>query len=391
MMTKIQFAKALAKFEKTVKYQLNCVFLNACQIEMQILKVRKYLRRFFLSTCFVIGLLSSSFLMAGNQSVYPVFDSAQNYLNRLMPDAALELLLGIADTTDLSTDIGIKTHIALAEAYRSKREYEKGFASLNEVLSEKSISEYNRAHAYNRLAALYNESNPKAESHFDSVIKYSQKCVEIAETNDFFDLLASSKNEIGFIYNQQGKYQLAEEYLVSSMDLYLKNAKNQHAVGVAVNLAGNYLAREMYDKANETIDSAFNYVPKKGNENLWMRLYLQKAKINEYLGNWEAAYYALSYGRIAQKMYYNNKLDETISEMVAKYELDKQQLKLNEEKRRSSARRREVFMLSIILMITIILFTISYRSSALKLKNKSQKEALQILEKKRLEDHLSFK
>ncbi|MEA1873588.1 MAG: LuxR C-terminal-related transcriptional regulator [Bacteroidota bacterium] len=329
--------------------------------------------------------------MASNQSEYPVYDSAQNYLNRLMSDAALELLLGIADTTDMSSDIGVKTRIAIAEAYRSKREYEKGFANLYEVLSEKSISDYNKAHAYNRLAALYNESKPKAKNHFDSVIKYSQKCVEIAEANDFFDLLASSKNEIGFVFNQKGKYKLAEEYLVSSRELYLKLSHNQHAVGVSVNLAGNYLARKMYDKANATIDSAFNYVPKEGNENLWMRLYLQKAKINEYSGNWKAAYYALSYGRITQKMYYNNKLDKTVSEMIAKYELDKQQLKLKEEERRSKARLRNIFMLSVILIITIILFAISYRSSALKLKNKTQKEALQNLEKQRLEDHLSFK
>ncbi|MEA3447366.1 MAG: hypothetical protein U9Q98_02800 [Bacteroidota bacterium] len=108
---------------------------------MQILKVKKGLKRFFWSTFLVVGILSASYSTVTTQTEYSGYDSAQNYLNRLMPDAALELLLGIADTIDMSSDIGIKTRIAMAEAYRSKREYEKGFANLYEVLSEKSISD----------------------------------------------------------------------------------------------------------------------------------------------------------------------------------------------------------------------------------------------------------
>jgi DNA-binding NarL/FixJ family response regulator len=320
-----------------------------------------------------------------------VLDSAQNYLNRLMPDAALQLLLAVADTVELSSDAGIKTRIAMAEAYRSKREYRKGFSILYEVLEENGISKYDKAHAFNRLAALYNESIPKAENHFDSVINYSKKCIDIAESEGFSDLLASSNNELGFVFKSRKKYLLSEQHLKTALDLYLENDYNQHAVGVAINLAGNYLAREMYSEANTIIDSAFTFVPKRGNENLWMRLYLQKAKTNEFKGNWKKAYYALSHGRILQKMYYNNKLDETIFEMSAKYEFDKQQLKLKEEERRSKARLREVFMLSVILIVTIVLFALSYRSSALKLKNKSQEEALQSLERKRLEEHLDYK
>ncbi len=341
----------------------------------------------FLSLLFVI----SCTLSAQNSGSHGIFDSAQNYLNRLMPDAALELLLGVADTVELSSDAGIKTRIAMAEAYRSKREYRKGFSILYEVLEENGISKYDKAHAFNRLAALYNESIPKAENHFDSVINYSKKCIDIAESEGFSDLLASSNNELGFVFKSRKKYLLSEQHLKTALDLYLENDYNQHAVGVAINLAGNYLAREMYSEANTIIDSAFTFVPERGNENLWMRLYLQKAKINEFMGNWKEAYYALSHGRILQKMYYNNKLDETVFEMAAKYELDKQQLKLKEEERRSKARLREVFMLSVILIVTIVLFALSYRSSALKLKNKAQKEALETLERKRLEEHLQHK
>lgn len=320
-----------------------------------------------------------------------VLDSAQNYLNRLMPDAALQLLLAVADTVELSSDAGIKTRIAMAEAYRSKREYGKGFASLYEVLNEKSISEFDRAHAYNRMAALYNESNPKAVNHFDSVVKYSEQSIEISEKMGFDDLLASSKNEIGFVFAQQNKYSRSEQCFKTALHLFLDNGSNQHAVGVAVNLAGIYISREMYEEANALIDSAFGFVPKHRNENLWMRLYLQRAKIGEFSGEWKTAYQALSNARILQKQYYNNKLDETIFEMAAKYELEKQQLKLEQEKRKAKVRQREVFMLLIILIITIVLFALSYRSSSLKLKNKAQKEALETLERKRLEEHLNHK
>jgi DNA-binding CsgD family transcriptional regulator len=301
------------------------------------------------------------------------------------------LLLGIADTVDLSSDIGVKTQIAMAEAYRSKREYEKGFTTLYEVLDENAISDYNKAHAFNRLAALYDESNPKAENYFDSVMKYSQNCIDIAKQEGFYDLLASSNNEIGFVFNQQHRFPLAEQHFKKALDLYLEHGFNQHAVGVAINLAGNYIGREMYNEANATVDSAFNFVPKEGNENLWMRLYLQRAKIKEFSGNWQVAYQALSSARILQKQYYNNKLDETIVEMSAKYELDKQASKLTEEKRKSKARQREVVMLLIILIIASILFTLSYRSFKLKLKNEAQKDALERLEKKRLEEHLKYK
>jgi len=242
----------------------------------------------------MIGLLSGSYTPAFAQTSYPVLDSAQNYMNRLMPDAALEILLEIVDTVDLSSDIGIKTRILMAEAYRPLREYQKGIMTLYEVIKEPEISKYDKAYAFSRMAALYNEKKPEVVSRFDSVIKYSEKCIIIAEENSYQNLLASSNNELGFIYYKRNKYHLSEDCYRSALQLFINLGDMQHAVNVSINLSNNYIAREMFDEAHVLVDSAFTYVTVDEYENSWMRLYLQRAKINEFQGNWEDAYSALS-------------------------------------------------------------------------------------------------
>jgi hypothetical protein len=75
---------------------------------------------------------------------------------------------------------------------------------LHEILYKKGIiSDINRAFAYNRLAAIYNEwGNPHA-SYPDSVMKYSDLCISLSEKINSRSNLAFSQNELSYQHYQK--------------------------------------------------------------------------------------------------------------------------------------------------------------------------------------------
>ena len=56
-----------------------------------------------------------------------LFSDAQFYLYRGMSNVAIPKLLDLLDHTRVNSKLFFKTQIALSEAYRQRREYEKGF------------------------------------------------------------------------------------------------------------------------------------------------------------------------------------------------------------------------------------------------------------------------
>ena len=129
---------------------------------------------------------------------------ARKYLERSMPDKSIPLLLkalgnlpGSSNQADLGT-------IYLSEAYRQKQEYVKGIAMLHSLLNERSdISDKNRAYAYNRLAALFNEWGSPGINVLDSVFRYSELCIVLSEKTGNKSDLAASQNEQDAKYTDQ--------------------------------------------------------------------------------------------------------------------------------------------------------------------------------------------
>jgi len=316
---------------------------------------------------------------------------AQQYTNKSMPDKAIPLLMEISDNAEPDSDIALKSKIYMAEAYREKREYNKGIYTIQDVLRNRNLSSRNKAFAYNRIAALYNEKGDSQLATQDSVIKYSELCIRISEKEQFTDYIATSQNELGFIYRQQKKYFKALEYCSKSVDNFIKLKKYHNAMNASINLSNVYVSLKKYEKANYVLDKALELSEVNENKNLFMRLYLQKADIYVRMGKYKTAYNFLSLVRIMQNEFYHDRMRMQINEMSAKYDLKLKESQIREEQQKNKIQKQEKTHLIIILIVVIAAFIFVSYNFRLKRKIRLQSEKLVKQENAELKTTLEFK
>lgn len=346
-------------------------------------------------------LIISTFAYSKNEQVVSAFqdlskekvlyEQATEHLKKSMPDLALPILFNLLDSVRPKSNIAIKLQISIAEGYREKREYKKGIDLLNSIIKLDSISPQNKAYACNRIAAIYNETLHLGIDRLDSVFKYSKQCLIISEKYKLDDLKASSQNELGYSYMYSKKPQLAFKFYKESYRYYLKANKSIYAANVAINLSNSLIALKQFEDANLVLDSVMRKLEEKDYRNMFMRLYLQKSSVYHKWGKLDSAYKYLSRGRIAQKHFFLDRMDEQIFEMSAKYDLELNEVKLREERLNTQNKQRENIYLLIIIGALIFVLLIAYFIYRLKRKNTFQKEKLSDIEHQILQGQLNFK
>ncbi|MCF6366274.1 MAG: tetratricopeptide repeat protein [Bacteroidales bacterium] len=316
---------------------------------------------------------------------------AQQYTNKSMPDNAIPLLFEILDNVDADSDIALKSKIYLAEAYREKREYHKGIFIIQEALQNDNLSLKNKAFAYNRIAALYNEMGDPQISTQDTVIKYSELCIQISEKELFNDYIASSQNELGFVFEQQQRYSEAIEYCTKAVEGFIKQNKLHNAMNASINLSSVYIALNNFEKANSVIDDALELCDVNENKNLFMRLYLQKADIYTRMSKYKTAYDFLSLARIMQNDFYHDRMRLQINEMSAKYELQLKESEIIEEQHKNKIQKQQKTYLFVILLVLITVLIFVIFNFRLKRKIRLQNEKIVKQENTELKTILEFK
>jgi tetratricopeptide (TPR) repeat protein len=229
-------------------------------------------------------------LFGVTQNYNEEYIKSQEYLNKSMPDLAISKLYSILEKGTLTNSFKDSVILLLAEGYRQKRNFDNGIEVLKELLNKKPNNEFVKAKAYNRIAALYDEWLAFGENRLDSTLKYSNLCLNIASKNNFTDMVASSLNEIGFVYLKQKKYNIARRILIKSYNKFLDLNQYLYATNVALNISNTYVKQELFNNAIEILDSAANKINKKEYINMFMRVYLQKANIYEKQGKYDSAY-----------------------------------------------------------------------------------------------------
>ena len=297
-----------------------------------------------------------------------LLDEAIALLRRSKSDLAIEKLFQLLEIAGLESKIIDKINISIADGYRQRQEFEKGLNILYETIAKPEISAEDKTHAYTRIAAIYNEGNIQNINRIDSVIKYSNLAIVIAEQYNYLEHLATSQNELGFIYwRRLGEYQKAIDLLSESLANFLSIKRYPDAACVAFNISSAYADDNDYLNAEKTIDEALTYCELKGNENLFMRLYFQKSKVSMYKQEYKTAYEYLFESRELYRDYFTDKLDEKIFEMSAKYAAEKKE-KENLELRKNneiqslkiSHKNSIIFYLIEGVVVTIILLIIIY-------------------------------
>lgn len=315
-------------------------------------------------------------LSAQNLPGDSILSSAENYIKKSQPDAAIPLLISLIDSSRFD-EIIIKANINLADAYRQKQESQKGIDLIYFTLRQYNLSDENLAFAYNRMAALYNESDNRQMPYGkDSAIYYSELCIELAEKTGDKNLLATSQNEIAYVYRMKKDFHKSLEYCKKAYDNFIEMGLNDNAINVAINLSGTYIDLHQYNKALEVNEEAFRLSSEGENKNLYMRLFLNEAHVYQMMEDYENAYEAVCKAREMQKAFYEDRIRIQINEMSAKYDLQLKEFQIKEIEADQKITNQQKRYLAIILVMVLFAFVITLITIFLKRKNSIQKEKL---------------
>ena len=301
--------------------------------------------------------------------------AASGYLERSMPDQAIQLLMRAIGILPGNTARADHVKIELCEAYRQKQEYRKGISLIYGLLERQApLSDENRAYAWNRLAALYNESENPSGSYTDSVFKYSLLCMELAvRIGDKRDL-AASQNELSYQYIRRKAYEKALDLSKQSVSNFLAAAMPFHAMNALINQSNLYINKKDYRSALGCLDEATRLSPLWENRNLYMRIYGQYAAVCSATGHYQEAFEFQRLCNLLHAEFYKDRINDQILEQSARYDLFVKEQKISEEQKKNVVNHRQIILL-ITISITLTLafiFSLFYfrlkRQGALKQK-----------------------
>ncbi len=338
----------------------------------------------------LIIIFSVGITFSQKKSYNDIYRKAQEYNEKAMPDIAISNILKIANNDNISSSFKDSINVLLSESYRQKRDYEKGLNLLYPII-QTTTNEFIKAKAYNRISALYNEWEKFGSSRIDSVIKYSDKCIKISKKNNYQLLLASSQNELGYIYIQQNKLNKAEKLLKNAYKIYFKNKLYTYSSNVSINLSNLYLKKQEYDKAIQIINHSLTHINQKEDKNISMRLVLQKAKVFEKQQKYDSAFVYMSKGRVLQKQFFIDKLDKQVYEMSAKYNLKLKEAEIKKIEYEKNQEENKNKLLLLLILSMILLFAVLIYVIYLKRRNLLHKQVVAEKEKIILEESIKYK
>ena len=314
--------------------------------------------------------------------------SARKFLEKSMPDKAIHLLMEALDTVEAGTEKADYCKINLCEAYRQKQEYYKGIEILNDILnSKRTVSDINRAYAYNRLAAIYDEWGIDKFNIADSALKYSELCISLSEKINSKSNLALSQNELCYRFTMAKKYDKALELSLKAIKNFDESGMFYYEMNALINLSNIYIRLNDYKLALQAVVRATNLCAIEENRNLFMRLYLQMALIYNFTGNYKDAYDFMTLSRSLLENFYRDRISTQINEQSAKYDLFTKEQKIREAEQKNEFHKKQLVFLVIILIILCIAFVSSFFYFKLKrkefIKQKLIEAVIQTEEKER--------
>ncbi|MFO7614435.1 MAG: helix-turn-helix domain-containing protein [Bacteroidales bacterium] len=319
----------------------------------------------------------------------PLLKKAQALIVQSRPDEGIPLILDYLEQVDNDSDSAIYAKIYLAEAYRQKREYDKGISMLYEMLGNKKMGAKNRAFALNRMAALMNEKKPFDGNRRDSVSRYSRLCIKLSEKHHLTEYLALSQNELGDNYLKMNMPDSALLMVSEAAKNFLSINKVPQTINTYLNLSRIYFHMGKLEESKNTLLKALELGNIEENRNLFMYVYYQLADRSTGTGDLNSAYEYLQVAYSLQSQFYDDRINQQINEMSARYDLQEKEAKIKEEAQRSRAYRLQLRNLLVISLITVGLLTVLV--VLFRFKNRAYKKLVeQNLKALRLEKQVEF-
>jgi DNA-binding CsgD family transcriptional regulator/predicted Holliday junction resolvase-like endonuclease len=288
-------------------------------------------------------------------------DSITYWLANSRPDYCVPIILKKVSSDSLSKDHKDYLKLKLTEAYRQKREHEKAYLILKELLSDTSLLPYNRAYAYNRLAAVIAEGYfYKGDMRPKMAIAYSDSSITISERYHFSLLKYLSYNEKGYSLRKLGDSVNAFQYIQKAYKGFLEIKNIPNACNAAINLSSFYIYKSKKEEAITLIREVSLHIPEGEYNNCKMRLFLQLAKLYESVQQFDSAYFYLSKGRRLQQDYFKYRMERQINEMSAAYDLQLKEAKIKEVVQENRIQRqRNIFMYFVIALLFLVVLVLA--------------------------------
>lgn len=300
----------------------------------------------------------------------------------------LEILFHYIETHKKTIQDSLKNSLELyiVEGFRINEEYQKAIHVLKGIIGNPVVTQENKTAAYNRLAAVYDAvPNFSHEQRVDSVKKYSELTIKLAKQFGYHSLIASSQNELASLYRLNNtNLDLAELYSEQAYQGFIKAGLFRNAMNTAIIISDIFLRRGQPENASEACYKVLGYLDIVGNEDIFMRVYLQLANSNAKAFHFYEAYEFLSVGRLLQVILNDSNIDSRIAEMSAKYDLAMKEAKIAESQLEISIQQQRIQYLIIATVLLVIALIFATLFFIFKRKNLLQKASLEQAENEKL-------
>ncbi|MFA9391190.1 MAG: helix-turn-helix transcriptional regulator [Prolixibacteraceae bacterium] len=256
----------------------------------------------------------------------------------------------------LSDSILCYVELNVAYGLSLNLEYSKAMEHYASIIRRPNPKPYYVALAFKGMAEVYdNMQNLTYAERFDSVKKYSLKSLEIAEENDLTGIVAACQNQLASIYRLDSRDLDSAQYYA---DLAFHNFINDGALRSAMNnsiiLSDILIRRGNIKNALNPIEQMHDLLLFSGNEDLFLRIYLQMAKIYELLHQYREAYEFLSVGRLLQEKTFQANMHLQISELSAKYNLAVKEASILQQQQKIDQQKDRIKYLVLIFIVSFL-------------------------------------
>ncbi|WP_372754607.1 hypothetical protein [Labilibaculum sp.] len=255
--------------------------------------------------------------------------------------------------------------ISIVEAHRVKKQFKIGFDLLYTTLKQPELSDRNRAFAYSRLAAYYEEcgtgevdfSNTSCNP-LDSTLFYSERSLELAQKCDHRDLMALAYNQIGhYILHKTTKYDSAIVYLSKAVKIFKELGYYADYVNTSNNLSNAYLKKGDFTNAILIGDQLLSERQGKEYPQIYRKTYQFLSDSYDSIGNYKLSKKYFKQVYLIEKNLFKTYLNKEVTALSTKYNYQLKEAQLSEEKQKSNY-RLTLFLGIFIIIITLLIIAI---------------------------------
>lgn len=251
------------------------------------------------------------------------------------------------------------TYLNIDKEYESQDYWQRALAitAASENLSFREIE----AVIHSNIQLIYFNRNYRApeKKWADSFLFYSERTIQICNQYGFYNVLASSLSYRGGFYGREGKNELADKDFQQVLDIRNKIGDPLYIINDLTSIAGYYMQRKDYDQAIELVRQAVSIAKKGGIAADWQGLQYVLARSYKEKADWKG--YSESLESFISNYYefIQKNSAEKIAAVEAKFELQKKQALIAEQKL-TIAKRTNTIIVFGFSFLTIVILAIVY-------------------------------